>query len=107
MKKYEVEATVYGTGTCEDPKCPFAWRGSGVYDREVSLSRKITCDVWASCEEDAKIFVEEYDYEKEFDSSCWESAEVRSIKFTGEEDDDDTLCLDITDMEPIQEVYLG
>ena len=62
LKQYKLKVRIDGHYMIEDPKCPFEWRGSGCYDKEVKTWANMNLEVWAKSPKEAIKFVEEYDY---------------------------------------------
>lgn len=99
MKIFEIEARINGSYWIPDYKCPARWRGSGVYDREVSCTIDITAEVIAATEERAQALVDEFDYGND-KSNPWavgvDCVDILDVVCKGDIDNDGEESIDVS-----------
>lgn len=87
MNEYFVKLNFHGTVSYEDPKCPWNWRGSGVYIIENPVEVSGECSVIAPDEARARELVDDFAFDpKEFELEEVEIAEVSLVGPADEED---------------------
>lgn len=86
MNEYCVSMTFFGQVSYEDPKCPWNWRGSGVYIIEEDIEVPGGCYVTAESEERAEALINEYAFNPP--DFTLDSFEIDEIKLVGPVEDD-------------------
>lgn len=95
MNEYCVTITFHGLVSYEDPKCPWNWRGSGVYTIEENVNVPGECHVTAESAARAEEIVNEYDFTPS--DFTLEDIDIDEIVLVGPvEDDADEEVFDVS-----------
>ena len=82
MLTFEFNVLLHTTRQEESPRCPFNWRGSGVYDVTTPYHKPCVVSVTAPTELSARKAVVDHNYEES------DSVELISMKATGATEED-------------------
>lgn len=99
LNQYNVKVYLEGRYYIEDPCCPSEWRGSGVYDKEITTWCDLDVEVWAHSLAEAVKFADDYEYEDR--DSCIEIylidiESARRVKARPDRDDDEVGVIEHT-----------